>query len=59
MKYPGRWRKVSLTLILVGLAVLRPVAVSAQVGPPRVRLRLITDTLTVDTPPALRPGGLR
>ena len=57
--YPRRWGKVSRqSMLVVGAALACPAIASAQGPGPAVRFYLITDTLHIDPPPALRDGGL-
>ena len=58
-RYPERRLKLSrLPILLAAVFLVGPTVASAQGPGARVRMRLITDTLYLEPPPALRVGGL-
>ncbi|MCH7683899.1 MAG: hypothetical protein IIB35_09355 [Gemmatimonadetes bacterium] len=58
MAYTPSTAKVSWPVVVLGLSLFLPAGAGAQIGGTGVRFYLVTDTLQVRPPPALRLGGL-
>ncbi len=58
MAYTPSTAKVSWPAVVLGMSLFLPAGATAQIGGTGVRFYLLTDTLQMRPPPALRQGGL-
>ena len=56
MAYTPSIAKVSWPAVVLSMSLFLPAGASAQIGGTGVRFYLVTDTLQMRPPPALRPG---